>query len=277
MAPRHGRRPRRAAGAAPAAGQQRRGRPRPGISAGVKGQASKLLRTGQRFDKFDQIRQRHFWSSYYFDVPAMSDYILAGTYTLFTTPVGSNGQGFPSGQVITDRESNWKSQNRIPDNQNFEVTELGCSVLAADFGSNQSANYNVRYPTPSAIANFFNSAVLSITYLTNSVPLGLLSDFAQSGGPALGIGVDIPPGTTADATTQPNTQNIAFTNGFAAPALRRKFKIPILLQHGESFNFTIQVPRNTFAGVGLGSTPGTGAPFLVRVDMFATESFVEKS
>jgi hypothetical protein len=257
------------------AGQHRKHKTR-SIGAGVRDQASRVLRTGQRFDKFDQIRQRYFWSSYYFDAPAQGDYITAGTYTLFTTPVGSNGQGFPSGQVITDRESNWKSQNRIPDNQNFEVTELGCSVLAADFGSNQAANYLVRYPTPSAMANFFNSSVLSITYLTNSVPLGLLSDFAQAGGPAMGVAMTAPPGLTPDATNQPVSQNMAFTNGFAAPALRRKFKIPILLQHGESFNFTIQVPRNTFVGTGIGAA-GTAAPFLVRVDFYATESFVEKS
>jgi hypothetical protein len=248
-----------------------------GISAGVRSQASRVLRTGQRFDKFDQIRQRYFWSSYYFDVPTMSDYVTAGNYTLFTTPVGSNGQGFPSGQVITDRESNWKSQNRIPDNQNFEITELGCSVISADFGSNLNANYTARYPTPSAMANFFNSSVLAITYLTNSVPLGLLADFAQAAGPAMGIGVDIIPGTTPDATTQPSAENMAFTNGFAAPGLRRKIKIPILLQHGESFNFTINVPRNTFAGIGTGSANNGGAPFLVRVDFWATESFVEKS
>lgn len=263
---------------APAAGQQpaRHGKRQRGIGAGVRDQASRVLRTGQRFDKFDQIRQRYFWSSYYFDTPTMQDYVTAGTYTLFTTPVGSNGQGFPSGQVITDRESNWKSQNRIPDNQNFEVTELGCSVLAADFGTNLANDYQIRYPTPSAMANFFNSAVLSITYLTNSVPLGLLSDFAQAGGPAMGIATAPLPGMTPDATNLPSSQNISFTNGFAAPALRRKFKIPILLQHGESFNFTIQVPRNTFVGDGIGAV-STAAPFLVRVDFYATESFVEKS
>jgi hypothetical protein len=126
------------------------------------------------------------------------------------------------------------------------------------------------------MANFFNSAVLSITYLTNSVPLGLLSDFAQAGGPALGVGIGPAPGLVADDVTLPSPQNMSFTNGFAAPALRRKFKIPILLQHGESFNFTIQVPRNTFVGDGVGAV-ATAAPFLVRVDFYATESFVEKS
>lgn len=246
------------------------------IGRQVARQTQHMLRTGQRFDKFDQIRQRHFWSSYYFDTSA-SDYITAGAYTVFTTPVGSNGQGFPSGQVITDRESNWKSQNRVPDNQNLELTELGCSVMAADFGTNLSTTYANRYPTPSAMANFFNSAVLGITYLTNFVPLGLLADFGQAGGPAMGTGLTYIPGTVASDTTLPNVSNVAMTNGFAAPALRRKFKIPILLQHGESFNFTIQLARNTFTGVGAGAAANGGAPFLVRIDFFATESFVEKS
>jgi hypothetical protein len=92
----------------------------------------------------------------------------------------------------------------------------------------------------------------------------------------MGIDNALTPGITPDATNVPSVQNMSFTNGFAAPALRRKFKIPILLQHGESFNFTIQVPRNTFVGDGLGAV-ATAAPFLVRVDFYATESFVEKS
>jgi hypothetical protein len=241
--------------------------PKQGISQQVKSQASKVLRTGQRFDKFDQIRVRHFWSSYYFDTSA-SNYITAGRYTLFTTPVGSNGQGFPSGQVITDRESNWKSQNRVPDNQNFEITEVGLGIMPADFGSVLAATYERRYQTPSAMQNFFNSTVLSITYLTNNVPLGLLSDFAQASGPAMGVAV-----YPAVAIAPP--VNVAMTNGFAAPALRRKFKIPILLQHGESFNFTLEVPRNTFVGVN-GAADGA-SPFLIRMDFWATESFVEKS
>jgi len=239
----------------------------PGISSGVKSQAERVLRTGQRFDKFDQIRVRHFWSAYYFDT-SVTDTLVAGRFTLFTTPVGNNGQGFPSGQVITERESNWKSQNRVPDNQNFEITELGLGVMPVDFGTNLANPYVQRYQTPTALSNFFNSAILSITYLTNSVPLGLLCDFAQASGPAMGVGV-------FPANTPVNPINSAYTNGFAAPALRRKFKIPILLQHGESFNFTIELPRNTY--VGQATTGQLGAPFLIRMDFWATESFVEKS
>jgi hypothetical protein len=234
------------------------------IAQSIRRQAGQVLKTGQRFDKFDQIRQRHFWSSHYF-TPNANGYVNAGTYSLFTTPVGSNGQGFPSGFVITERESNWKSQNRVPDNQNFEAYELGCGYMSADFA--QAAAFpGAEVPPASGLSNFFNSSVLSISYLTNSVPLGLLSDFAQAAGPFMGINLSQIPAVEGIA------YNSVPINGFAAPALRRKFKIPILLQHGESFSFNIEVPRTTYVGAG-----GAGVPFLVRVDFFATESFVEKS
>ncbi len=236
------------------------------IAAGVRRQSANLLKTGKRYDKFDQIRQRHFWSSYFF-APDPNGYIPANRYTLFTTPVGSNGQGFPSGAVITERESNWKSQNRVPDNQNFEINELGCAVMGAAFAfTPQQQIAAVTPPNAGALSNFFQSALLSITYLTNSVPLGLLADFAQSSGPFFGINNQF----------EDSIYHSVVSNGLAAPALRRKFKIPILLQAGESFNFTIEVPRPVFVGVGGDSPEGKG-PFLVRMDFFATESFVEKS
>lgn len=240
------------------------------IQSGIRKQTNKMLRTGQRFKSFEQIRQRHFWSSYYFQ-PDANGYIPSGRYPLFTTPVGSNGQGFPSGIVITERESNWKSQNRIPDNQNFEVTELGCGLLAQGllYDGDQPlpvspANFVNLYAVPTAIQNFWNSAVLEITYLTNSVPLGLLCDFAQASGQYNTI--------SSNTGIAPN---LGIINGFAAPALRRRFKIPILLQHGESFSFTISVPRNTF--VGFPDLPAITDSFMTRLDFWATESFVEKS
>jgi len=250
---------------------------RPSIGSGVRSQAQSVLRTGQRFDKFDQIRQRHFWSSYCF-VPNANGYVIAGRYTLFTTPVGANGQGLPAGFVVSERESNWKSQNRVPDNQNFEISELGLSLMPADFLHPELA-YALRFQVPSAISNFFQSTALSITYLTNSVPLGLLSDFAQASAPVQGINslataaVVGPPASISFAHPPLNPANYTISNGFAAPALRRKYKIPILLQHGESFNFTLEVPRNTYVG----NNAQNVIPFLVRMDFFATESFVEKS
>src|SRR6266481_2516106 len=85
------------------------------IAQSLRGQTRNVLTTGSRFSSFDQIRQRHFWSSYYF-APDTNGYIGATNYPIFVVPSGNNGQGFPSGVVLTDRETNWKSQNRVPDN-----------------------------------------------------------------------------------------------------------------------------------------------------------------
>src|SRR3990172_4618561 len=90
-------------------------------------QSTRVLETGSRFTRFDQLRQRHFWSSYYF-APNVNGYITSGTFPVFTVPPGQNGQGFPAGVALTERETNWKSQNRVPDNQNFEITEIGVSA-----------------------------------------------------------------------------------------------------------------------------------------------------
>ena|SRR5690349_8346371 len=233
------------------------------IAKSIQKQASATLR-GNKPMKFDQIRQRHFWSCYFFQ-PDATGYIQSGRYTLFTTPVGSNGQGFPSGYVITERESNWKSQNRIPDNQNFQISELGCSYMSASFAIGTSpAALPLQAPPPGGLSNLFNGSILNITYLTNSVPLGMLCDWGQSSAPLMGV---------HQAASTNLKYNAVASNGFAAPGLRRKLKIPILLGAGESFNFAIDVPRPMY--VGYGDT--TSAPFLIRVEFWATESFSEKS
>lgn len=235
------------------------------LKKAISRQAENTLRGKSRIS-FNQIRQRHFWSSYYFQ-PDGNGVISAGRYTLFTTPVGSNGQGFPSGQVITDRESNWKSQNRVPDNQNIQLTELGCQVMSAQFafvpqtvGDALIEAERNKPPSALGLSHLFQSGVLSITYLTNTVQLGLLADFSQAGGPFGGV--------SNSNGTIPSVGSIV-QNGMGAPALRRKFKIPIVLGAGESFNFNIEIPRALYVD-------GVSA-FLIRMDGWATESFGEKS
>lgn len=230
------------------------------IAQSIRRQTNRVLIQGQRFDKFDQLRQRHFWSTYYFTSNA-NGYVTSQTFPVFVTPGGQNGQGFPSGVILTDRETNWKSQNRVPDNQNFEITELGVTlypvtqdIVAA--GTNQP---NLTAITPNMQNQFLNNTVVGITYLTNSVPLGICADFAQASGPTFGSNQE-------DAYSR--------TNGFSAPSLRRRFKIPILLQHGETFSFYFQIPRDYYIGVN--NALGV-SPFLARLDFWATESYVEKS
>lgn len=241
-----------------------------GLASSIKNQSNNLLRSGSRFTSFDQVRQRHFWSSYFFAADA-NGYVGGGTtFPLFVTPSGQNGQGFPSGTVLTDRETNWKSSNRVPDNQNFEITEIGVSlgVVTKDIAGSGDATSallsRVNY-------QFLNNTILSITYLTNSVPLGLCCDFGQASAAHVGTYSPVGPGGTTTNLSNPFDFR---SNGFPAPALRRRFKIPILLQHGETFAFSFVIPRTFF----IADSNLTGDEmFIARLDFWATESFVEKS
>lgn len=235
----------------------RRGARKP-IGQQVRNQSQQLLTTGRRFERFDQVRQRHFWSTAFFQTDVLG-YII-GSRQLFITPPGQNGQGFPAGVSLTERETNWKSANRVPDNQNFEITELGVTVGVVP----QAVDANASPVVLSGFQanNFTQNTVLSITYLTNSVPLGMVSDFAQAAGPEMGTYMPV------DALVA--TPDVRFaTNGFCAPALRRRFKIPILLQHGETFSFELNLPRAVWIG--------PNVPIYARLDFWATESFAEKS
>ena len=231
-----------------------------GIRRSVRNQATRLLKTGQRFDRFDQIRQRHFWSDYNFSVDS-AGYISSGDYKLFTTPSGQSGQGFPF--ALTDRETNWKSANRVPDNQNFEILELGVSLLPGFEGTN-AQDPEVNCITADIANSFFQNTILAIQYLTNEISLGLCSDFSQASAPMMGSYVNNPVGVSLPQEF--------ISNGFAAPGLRRRFKIPILLQHGETFTFNFKVPRAFFMQ-GLDADTS----FIARMDFWATESFVERS
>lgn len=230
------------------------------IGKQIQSQSQRLLTTGRRFERFDQIRQRHFWSSALF-IPDANGYIT-GKRQLFITPPGQNGQGFPSGVSLTERDTNWKSANRVPDNQNFELTELGVTVGVVPSAVKSDVGTLPIVPSGLVANGFLMNTVVSITYLTNSVPLGMASDFAQAAGPDLGTYIPLNNNATG------RDPRVA-SNGFNAPALRRRFKIPILLQHGETFSFELELPRSVFVGA--------ANTIYARLDFFATESFAEKS
>lgn len=255
------------------------------IQQGIRKQARKVLVDGSRFKRFDQIRQRHFWSTYRLSTDS-NGFIASGTYNLFTTPAGQAGQGFTT--QLTLRETNWVSANRVPDNQNFEITELGVSCLQVN--TDTDARQNSPYPAARE-GELLRNMGLAITYLTNQVPLGLCTDFAQASGcsvgefhPAVpgaysttvGQGPPVTVSTSLGVNATPATNVIPpgdtfYTNGFAAPGLRRRFKIPILLQHGETFSFSFLIDP------GRGPWLGTSITLDCRMDFWATETFVEKS
>jgi hypothetical protein len=262
----------------------------------VQKQISKVLERGARFGSFDQIRQRHFWSNYLFAGFAGSS-IPAGTYEIFKTIPGGIGQGY--GIPLTVRETNWLGAGRVPDNQNFAITELGVTItrppanpqatpgtaflnappngIAASMSPGQVAAINGIVPVlPVDAQSILYGTVLEFSFLTNNVPLGLLADFSQSGG-AYGFSAggyltaDVAGGRAAPTEAMPCGDP---TNGIPAAAFRRKLEVPIMLQHGESMGMRLNVPK----AIPIQSlVNGGGGWFEVRVDWWATESFAQKS
>lgn len=266
-------------------------------------QIAKVLERGQRYGRFDQIRQRHFWSSYLFAGYAGQS-IQAGPYDIFKIPQGQQGQGYPV--PMTTRETNWLGAGRVPDNQNFVITEIGVTIkrppatqqmttpptpinnggvafdpnaprngIAATMTAAQYAAINGMAPIlPADATAILYGMILEFGFLTNSVPLGYLADFSQSGGTYA-----FSPGyyaTDADHNRAVSGRQKSGdpSNGIPAAAFRRKLEVPILLQHGESQFMRLNVPKpipiQTLAA-------GSSGWFEVRVDWWATESFAEKS
>jgi hypothetical protein len=248
------------------------------IAKGVRRQAQQVLTTGNRFKRFDQIRQRHFWSKYRF-TPDVNGFISSGDFDVFQTPVGQAGQGFLTPMTLL--ETNWPSANRVPDNQNFEITELGISGQAVTTSGALIGNLFNSQVYPHLENELIRNLIVSITYLTNTIPMGLGTDFAQSSGPHVGFYSPASPvsGAAPPVAGVPDRLRTFISNGAPGPALRRRFKIPILLQHGETFRFTFQIPQGRGPYVQkVDPQDATGTPSIdLRLDFWATESFVEKS
>lgn len=270
----------------------------------VDSQIAKVLERGTRYGRFDQIRQRHFWSSYLFAGYAGSS-IPAGPYDIFKIPQGQQGQGYPVPMAI--RETNWLGAGRVPDNQNFVITEIGVTLkrppatqqmsspptpinnggvafdpnaprngIAANMTAAQYAAINGVAPIlPADAQAILSGMILEFGFLTNSVPLGTLGDFSQAGGnycmsPAYYAGNNTDHNRAVSGRQKAGDP----TNGIPAAAFRRKLEVPILLQHGESQFMRLNVPKaipiKTLA-------QGSSGWFEVRVDWWASESFAEKS
>lgn len=249
----------------------------------VNNQLEKVLKRGSRFEKFNQIRQRHFWSTYLFAYGAGNVIAANGNYDLFrVVPGAGTGQGYPV--PLTRRETNWENVNRVPDNQNIAITEVGVTLT-------RPAPVAAPIPTDSVYANLapalqaliapqapihtldaYNIAqgmVLQVVYLTNGIPIGKVADFPQSAGMYAFTANDVQTPTLGEPDLVGDP-----TIGIPAAAFRRKLEIPILLQHGETvsmrLNVPVAIPTLTLAQGGAGWVE-------VRVDWWAIESFVEKS
>jgi hypothetical protein len=263
----------------------------------VDAQIAKVLERGSRYGRFDQIRQRHFWSSYLFAGFAGTS-IPAGPYDLFKIPSGQQGQGYPI--PMATRETNWLGAGRVPDNQNFVISEIGVTVkrppanpqdegpgtafvtappngIAGNMTAAQVARINGVVPILAADAQaILSGMIVEFGFLTNSVPLGYCGDFSQAGGnyafsPAYYASTQ----QNVAATDKAGRQRAGDpTNGVPCAAFRRKLEVPILLQHGESQFMRLNVPK----AIPIRSlAAGSSGWFEVRIDWWASESFAEKS
>jgi hypothetical protein len=269
----------------------------------VSRQVMKVLERGQRFERFDQVRQRHFWSTYMFTYGA-GNVINPGQYEIFKITSSMAGQGYPPGITLTDRETNWKGNGRVPDNQNFVVSEMGVSLLTPPrIDSDGTLGVPANAPTdsiwsaltaaqqalvnphaginPTDAASILYGTVLEMGYLTNFVPMGVCADFSQSSGTYAQEGSAsaryVAPGVANSNEFNAEGDNMQFvnpSNGVPCAAFRRKLEVPILLQHGEatSMRLNIQRPIDTMT-----LAQGGAGWCEVRVDWWATESFVERS
>lgn len=272
-------------------------------------QIATVLKRGQRFNKFDQLRQRHFWSSYFFPYGASEDgspgIIDAGTYDVFKVQPSQTGQGYPTNTPLTLRETNWRNSGRVPDNQNLVIHEVGVTVvrppailmsggkavnpppnsLWANLTQQKQDTINpARSITTEDAARVLYGTVLEMGYLTNNVPLGLCADFSQSAGLhsfSQGINQLYP---TENDWVDDGLSDVSISgdpvNGVPAAAFRRKFEIPILLQHGETMGMRFNIHKPiTMLGSSLpsGEDQGGAGWLELRVDWWATESFVEYS
>jgi hypothetical protein len=258
----------------------------------VNAQVNRVLRRGTRAERFDQLRSRHFWSSYLFIPDVNTDIIPAGGYDIFKVIPSGSGQGYPTNVPLTLRETNWLNGGRVPDNQNFVITELGVTLkrppatdqdgvagaplnpptngIWANLTAAQQAYItggvqNQPVPPPDAMAILYG-VVLEMSFLTNNVPLGLCADFSQSAGNYIfeDNGAENPGGANSGDAS----------NGIPAAAFRRKLEVPILLQHGENMGMRLNVPRPIQV---TNPTNGGIGWFELRVDWWAHESFTEKS
>lgn len=257
----------------------------------VQAQVQRVLERGSRLERFDQLRSRHFWSTYLFAYGG-GNQIAQGPYDIFKAIPSQTGQGYPQNVPLTLRETNWLNSGRVPDNQNFVITEIGVTVMRPPaLDEDGVAGVPLNPPTtgiwnnlgagiqaliaqnrqlhPEDVSNILYGTVLEMQFLTNAVPLGLCADFSQSAGIREFQGIEA--GTELVAAVAAGGDPM---NGIPAASFRRKLEVPILLQHGETMGMRLNVHRPidtlTIAEGGAGWAE-------VRVDWWAHESFAEKS
>jgi len=267
---------------------------RESIRAMLSKQDEQLLRDGTLASmRYDQIRQRHIWSTFYLTSGYQGSAIGATSMLLplemifFAATAGQSGQGLPVGFQLSELDTNFPGTGRVADDQNFIVWEMGVSILPmrADVvaGSNGAMTGNT--PQPDDCDRLLDDMIQNVRYLTNEVPYGPANCFQQSGGPMFNVGSELDSaasfglnvgqvkgGQGEDTTRQARWAQNAGPMP-AQPSLRRKLDVPIYLQAKQTFAFKLTTYRQRqLMTLAQGGTCG----FRVRIDWWAVESFREQ-
>lgn len=282
----------------------------PSIAQQIQTQQQKLLELGEKLGNFDRVREREFYSTYLF-TPGKAAVVQPQRVKLFVATAGQTGQGYAN--MLTERETNWAQSQKLSDQQNLVVKALHVSIQRAPVDpqiltSAQFAQVPQVYdPTiplhPTDVESIAKGTVLEVEYLTEKIPMGLIADFPEVGGiwsfreaarqwpapaqaPApivqtVGLSETL---ETPAGDEFPAWGYLPISRQNVAVAFERRFRVPLMLQHGEQFNINLNIPVGwQMAGASPLETAGfeegrdaTGM-FEIRVGMWCTESFVEQS
>lgn len=270
------------------------------LSGMLSSQENQLLRKGTLPDfTFDEIRQRHVWSTYYFTSGFAGSPINAGgtlspsnQYQLFSAVQGQNGQGLPQGFQLNSIDVSDNFALRIPDDQNFSVWEIGITfeplpteiINAAPIGTMRAGELH-----PHDVDLLCENIILDVKYVSSEVIYGPAREFTASGGVAMtgptlldysaqilnapGPPVEIQGGQASPPERHASVQHNA-GNQWPSPKLRRRLDVPLFLRNQQTFSVILLVPRQV--GLRTVAQGGTGG-FRARVDFFCAESFRNRS
>lgn len=269
------------------------------LSGMLSKQEDMLLRKGKLPDfQFDEIRQRHVWSTYYFTSgyagsAINSSGVLAPSnqYQLFSAVQGQNGQGMPQGFQLTSIDVSDNFALRIPDDQNFSVWEIGISFepLPQEIIDNSGGAMLGGELHPHDVDLLAENIILDIKYVSSEVVYGPAREFTTSGGVAMTGPSLLDYSANADVLGAPDNQlrggqavgpdrfpSVQHNAGnqWPSPKLRRRLDVPLFLRNQQTFSVLLLVPRPVLLKtVAQGGTGG----FRARVDFFCAESFRNRS
>ena len=168
----------------------------------------------QNLFRFGEIS---IWSTQFH---AATTALQSGTFRLFSTPIGNQGQGFANALSIT--ETNLKEGGRVPSGVAYDVFGVAAQVLdstgTTDVAGNTLSNPIVAPAVVADLMNVINNGILSWDFTQTQVDICPIT-LAGAGGGAFGAVA------TADAGTPVTTGHM--NNGAGGVWMYRKHPVAL--------------------------------------------------